>query len=74
MPMGNIQKQKFQNWLEEHVPNHPVACALCGAKTWDFGEVIDTSGVSGVISPMAQLVCQTCGHVLLFDARKVGVM
>lgn len=74
MPMANMQKQKFQNWLAANVPRYPVPCTVCGNTTWDFGEIVDTSGVSGVIAPMVQLVCQSCGHIMLFDAKKTGVM
>jgi hypothetical protein len=74
MPMGNIQKQKFQTWLTANVPNYPMPCSVCGRATWDAGEIVDTSGVSGVLAPMVQLVCRTCGNVLLFDAKKTGVV
>lgn len=74
MPMGNIQKQKFQAWLSVNVPDFPAPCAVCHKTNWDFGEIIDTSGISGVIAPMVQLVCQSCGHILLFDARKTGML
>lgn len=74
MPMGNIQKQKFQAWLAANMPQHPAPCLMCRNTTWDFGEVIDVSGVSGVIAPMVQLVCQTCGYIVLFDAKKSRVV
>lgn len=73
MPMGNIQKQKFLAWLAAQVPKRPP-CPLCGANNWDVGEVVDTQGMSGIIAPMAQLVCQQCAYIVLFDARKAGVV
>lgn len=74
MPMGNIQKQKFESWLNANVPQYPFTCPLCGSGRWDIGEIIDSSGISGVLAPMAQLVCRHCGHLLLFDAKKAGVV
>lgn len=74
MPMGNIHKQKFQTWLTTQLPQFPMPCVVCGKTNWDTGEVIDSSGLSGVIAPMVQLVCQSCGYILLFDAKKTGVV
>ena len=74
MPMGNVQKQKFIAWLNANVPDYPGTCPLCGSAQWDTGEIIDSSGISGVLAPMVQLVCQSCGYILLFDAKKAGVV
>ena len=74
MPMGTIQQQKFLSWLSARVPNHPAPCPMCGQRSWDLGELIDVNGISGIRVPMAQLVCAHCGHLLLFDARKAGLV
>ncbi len=74
MPMGNIQKQKFEAWINANMPHHPITCPLCGTAQWDMAEIIESSGISGVLAPMAQLVCRSCGHILLFDAKKAGVV
>jgi hypothetical protein len=74
MPMGTMQQQKFQAWLQARVPNHPTTCPLCGQRNWELGELVDVSGFSGISVPMVQLVCAQCGHLLLFDARRAGVV
>jgi hypothetical protein len=74
MPMGSIQQDKFQAWLKARVPNHPATCPMCGQRKWELGELIDVNGISGIRVPMAQLVCAQCGHLLLFDARKAGLI
>lgn len=74
MPMGTIQKQKFQAWLQANMPHYPPTCTCCGQQNWDFDEIVDTTATSGILTPMVRVVCQTCGQILLFDAKKARLV
>ncbi len=57
-------------------------CPYCSTSGWDGGEIVSAAVVDergdaqpGVGSaPMAQFICRNCGHVTLFDARRLGLL
>lgn len=73
MPLDPTQKEKVRRHfrLNEVVPD----CPYCGTGGWEPGEIIAGAAVDGRGSvPMVQFVCNNCGHVALFDAKRVGVI
>jgi hypothetical protein len=52
----------------------------CSTRGWDGGEIIsaavvDEQGNARTESvPMAQFSCRNCGHITLFDARRMGLL
>ena len=77
MSLTHQETHHFRNWLEE---SKVKSCTACGSSDWEVGEIL-TSEVMGQRSIdlskasqlMMQRICVDCGHVMLFDARRVGL-
>jgi len=73
MKLSAEQQAVFSDWVRQKMEHH--ACSLCQANQWKIGELMpthdaaadefDVTGEHG----LAQLICQNCGNVLLFDVR-----
>jgi hypothetical protein len=80
MPLSEQQMEKARQFfrLNGVVPD----CPYCSTSGWDGGEIVSAAVVdgqgnaqSGAASvPMAQFICRNCGHVTLFDARRLGLL
>ena len=78
MPLNEEQMDKANQYfrLNGVVPD----CPYCSMHGWDGGEIIfatvvdeqDNSRPESVA--MAQFICRNCGHVTLFDARRLGLL
>lgn len=72
-------KKKIESWLNENAET--PACPVCGSNLWNMGEYLlrgeayTTGGflVGGPSYPMAFIVCDNCGHVRQFMAKKIGL-
>ena len=75
MKLSSEQKKIFENWIRERVGSH--SCPLCHSNNWKVGELLvghsqDVLDDLASLGPtMAQLICQKCANVLLFDVRIV---
>ena len=78
MPPSEDQMEKANQYfrLNGVVPD----CPYCSTRGWEGVEiisskVIDEQGNARSESvPMAQFVCNNCGHVTLFDAGRMGLL
>lgn len=81
MELTPDQKQQFDRLLKGKLPL--LKCPLCGKGSPSvFGGIIRPTveaAAGGIdVSPhpplrLAQLGCAECGHVMLFDCRKIGI-
>jgi hypothetical protein len=74
MKLTAAQQPIFADWVREKMEHH--ACLLCQSNQWKIGELIHPANdlVNDELDPShyhnrAELICQNCGHVLLFDVR-----
>ena len=73
MKLTAEQQTIFSDWVRQKMEHH--ACSLCQANQWKIGDLMPTHGTAldefDVTSEhgLAQLICQNCGNVLLFDVR-----
>lgn len=74
MPMNREHKKRLFFY------SNVKKCAACGSGKLDAGEVIETSirrttlsDPGGRTAYMAQLCCEACGHIMLFDAAKMKI-
>jgi hypothetical protein len=78
MPLSDEQMEKANRYfsLNGVVPD----CPYCSMHGWVGGEIIsstvlDEQGNARPESvPMAQFSCENCGHITLFDARRMGLL
>jgi predicted nucleic-acid-binding Zn-ribbon protein len=78
MPLSDEQMRKVNQYfsLNGVVPD----CPYCSMHGWDSGEIISATAVDeqGNARPepvlMAQFSCRNCGHIELFDARRMGLL
>ena len=78
MPLSNEQMEKANQYfrLNGVVPD----CPYCSMHGWDSGEIISATAVDehGNARPesvlIAQFSCRNCGHIALFDARRLGLL
>jgi hypothetical protein len=78
MPLSDEQMQKVNQYfrLNGVVPD----CPYCSTHGWDGGEIISATVLDeqGNARPesvaMAQFSCRNCGHISLFDARRLGLL
>ena len=78
MPLSDEQMEKAKRYfsLNGVVPD----CPYCSTHGWDGGEmisatVLDEQGNARSESvAMAQFSCRNCGHISLFDARRLGLL
>lgn len=81
MPLDPTQEQTLQRWLSQNTAE--LLCPLCGTgAAWVPGEVFTGNpvypgdGGPGTSRPpirMVQVICDSCGYLLLFSAEKVGL-
>jgi hypothetical protein len=78
MPLSDEQMEKANRYFRL---NGVVAdCPYCSTHGWDSGEIISATVVDGQGNasseavPMAQFICRNCGHITLFDARRLGLL
>jgi hypothetical protein len=78
MPLSEEQMKKARQFfrLNGVVPD----CPYCSTTGWDGGEIVSPAVVDERgeaqpgAAPMAQFICRNCGHVTLFDARRLGLL
>jgi hypothetical protein len=78
MPLSDEQMEKAKRYfsLNGVVPD----CPYCSTHGWDGGEIISAPVLDeqGNARPesvaMAQFSCRNCGHISLFDARRLGLL
>ena len=78
MPLSDEQMQKVNQYfrLNGVVPD----CPYCSMRGWGSGDIISATVVDeqGNARPepvlMAQFSCRNCGHIALFDARRLGLL
>jgi hypothetical protein len=78
MPLSNEQMEKANQYfrLNGVVPD----CPYCSMRGWGSGDIISATVVDeqGNQRPepvlMAQFSCRNCGHIALFDARRLGLL
>ena len=78
MPLNEEQMDKANQYfrLNGVVPD----CPYCSVRGWDGGEIISAAAVDEQGNarteavPMVQFVCNNCGHITLFDARRIGLL
>jgi predicted nucleic-acid-binding Zn-ribbon protein len=65
-------------WLESKLPN--LRCPLCNHSEFTIGEllaspiVVDNKINLATPVPFVPLVCNNCGHALLFSAIRLGLV
>ena len=76
LPLSEEQKAREYFNLNGVVPD----CPYCSMHGWDSGDIISATAVDeqGNARPepvlMAQFSCRNCGHIALFDARRLGLL
>ena len=78
MPLSDEQMEKAKRYfsLNGVVPD----CPYCSTHGWDGGEIIsatvldEQSNARPESVAMAQFSCRNCGHISLFDARRLGLL
>jgi hypothetical protein len=78
MPLSPEQMEKANRFfsLNGVVPD----CPYCSTHGWEGGEIIsatvvdEQSNATSEAVPMAQFSCRNCGHISLFDARRLGLV
>ena len=77
MRITEQQRAVFQDWLRQKV-EHP-SCPLCQSNHWTIGDELmmipadDPLDEAAAPTPaMAQVICENCGHVHLFDVRRIA--
>lgn len=66
------QERAFDDWIHRKL-EHPF-CHLCQSTHWRIGEMIytgDHNPGERSTGAMVQLICSSCGHVVLFDASQI---
>ena len=74
----DIDKKTVANWLNQYW-TEPKTCPICGSKDWIIFEKawecreFNMGGlvVGGPVLPLVAVMCNVCGHVLLFNAIAV---
>jgi hypothetical protein len=64
MQLDPGQRKRVEQWLTDRRVAH---CPTCGLHDFRVGE-LTTAPV------MVQVICGNCAHVLLFDARTLGLV
>lgn len=77
MKLTTDQEQLVADWVRQKIENQ--SCSLCSATHWKVGELLHSTETLAVDEfdavsnhGMVQLICQNCGHVLLFDVRSIS--
>jgi hypothetical protein len=78
MPLSEEQKEKANHYfrLNGVVPD----CPYCSVHGWEGVEIISATAIDKQGNarteavPMVQFVCNNCGHITLFDARRMGLL
>ncbi len=79
MPLSQEQVEAAQRFFR--LNGVVLDCPYCGSRGWEAGEIVSGTVVDeqgntrpeGTAVAMAQFVCDNCGHVMLFDARRLGL-
>jgi hypothetical protein len=75
--------EKLNAWLAQHSQLvGPMICPACRQSRWQAGgHVVElrpfhggSMVLGGPVYPMVFLMCQTCGHMVFFNAIITGVM
>jgi hypothetical protein len=79
MPLSDEQMEKARQFFR--LNGVVLDCPNCSMHGWDVGEVVSAAVVDDRGSvrpetwsvPMAQFSCRNCGHITLFDAKRIGL-
>jgi ribosomal protein S27E len=77
MPLSETQRQHLQRWMRSKAI---IQCPACGDGQWRFSQASyvralleegepDLTEDKGVV----RISCGTCGYVMLFDAKTLGI-
>lgn len=79
--LDNSEKGKIKEWLDPRTPS-TIQCPACKNAGWDIADhlvelhvrIPGKQVLGGTVYPLAQLICQTCGFTMLFNAVRMGVI
>jgi hypothetical protein len=78
MALSEEQLHRAQQYF--NVNGVVADCPYCSTHGWEGGEIIsaavvDERGEAGgsEVVAMVQFTCRNCGHITLFDARRMGL-
>lgn len=79
-PSSKLDKEKAGQKFKEFW-TRPYTCPICGSLKWHFGSQLVQlahysdvhSGVAFGTYPCVVVLCDRCGHTLLFNAKKLGL-
>jgi hypothetical protein len=83
MALTEKQRSRLLEALKQKWPVTVSACVICRANNWQVSDSVfelreyqsNVFGVgSGAIYPVIPVMCGTCGHVIFFNAIKLGVI
>lgn len=70
-------KNKVSEWINENLPD-ALKCPICGEskyflmdKVWELGEFEPGPGFGRQVLPVVAMMCNVCGHTILFNAIAV---
>lgn len=77
MHITEQQRTTVREWLRRKIEHH--ACLLCQSPRWSIAdELLIVEPGEALNEPtlptpaMVQVVCENCGHVQLFDVRRIS--
>ena len=80
MPLDDKQMEKARQYFR--LNGVTSDCPYCSTHGWDGGEIISATVVDergnarpeAATVPMVQFLCRNCGHIVLFDARRLDLV
>ena len=81
MQLDNNQQEQLMKWLNSKWTNR--LCATCGGNQWQLSNVIfeerEFQGGNlvvggGALVPYISATCNNCGHMIQFNALKMGII
>ena len=79
MPLDASQQKLLFQWLR--AKGVCQQCPACGASSWMVGDIVvppaapggGGTTVGGPSYPLAQMICENCGHVRHFASTLIGL-
>jgi hypothetical protein len=66
------QQRVVDDWIHQKIEHN--TCQLCQSNHWQIGDLLSLTprdAADHSTGGLVQLVCQNCGHVLLFDVSRI---
>ena len=84
MKLTAEQAKKVLDYIIQKTENNPIVCPICRNEQWKLNDILTETrefnddkipmGPELQVMPFVSIICNNCGHTLLINAIRAGIV